>query len=56
MSDYEIFYSTVDADRECGWYWRAKGWGSHGMAMIEKGPFATADEARADAEEEFERT
>src|SRR5262249_8755017 len=24
MSEYEIFYSTADAELECGWYWHAR--------------------------------
>jgi hypothetical protein len=51
--DYEIFFNVIDADREPGWYWRAKIYFADGTGWAEHGPFATADEARADAEENF---
>jgi hypothetical protein len=59
MSEYEIFYSTGDAELKCGWYWRTRcGWasadGSRGTGWVESGPFVTADVARANAEQELE--
>jgi len=51
MSDYELFYNAKNPEMECGWYWRVRCWFAHGSGWIERGPFDTVDEARADAQE-----